>query len=182
MSTNGVQAASAFFAEPEQVDRAVSELVDTGVPRDLIEVVVSPAANRAHFEGRAHRLGSQTMRFAGAGALIGLLVGVVLSLEIILAFPGAEPPARGLSIAQLLGPNVAMLAGLVIGAIIGALVRRPPAGPLARASERDEILVVARAQPPERVPAIVAALEQAGGHETVTQADLRRGLRRWHLR
>jgi len=170
---------SAFFGQREQVDRVVSDLVASGVPRDLIDIIVSPEANQAHYGGRAPRLGSQTVRFAGAGALLGLLIGVVLSLEIILVFPGAEPPARELSVAQLLGPNVAMMIGLVLGALFGAFVRRRPSGPLARARGRDEILVAVRAMPTEQVPDVVATLEAAGGHDTVTATAQRRRLRWW---
>ena len=170
---------SAFFTEPAQVERAVADLVVSGVPRDLIDVVVSPEANRAHYGGRARRLGSQTVRFAGAGALIGLLIGVVLSLEIILVFPGAEPPARELSVTQLLGPNVAMMIGLVLGALFGAFVRRRPGGPLARVRGRDEVLVAVRGMPVERVPDVSATLEAAGGHETVSATEQRRRLRWW---
>jgi hypothetical protein len=173
------QVTSAFFAQPEQVERAVADLVASGVPRDLIDVIVSPQANQAHYGGRARRLGSQTMRFAGAGALLGLLIGVVLSLEIILVFPAAEPPAGELSVTQLLGPNVAMMIGLVLGALFGAFVRRKPWGSLARVRDRDEILIAVRATPAERVPDVVATLEAAGGHETLTTSERRRRLRWW---
>jgi len=170
---------SAFFARPDEVERAVLELVEHGVPRDLVDVIVSPEANEAHYGGRAHRLGTQTVRYAGAGALLGLLAGAVLSLEIILVFPGFEPPARELSVGQLLGPNVGMMIGLVIGALVGALVPRRSTGPLARTRGRDEILIAVRAIPTARVDDVTAALATAGGHDTRVDPEPRRRLRRW---
>jgi hypothetical protein len=173
------QMASAFFAGPEQVERVVADLVHADVPRDLIEVIVSPEANKAHYGGRARRLGSQTVRVAIAGALIGLLVGIMLSLEIILVFPGVEPPARELSITQFLGPNVAMMIGLIIGAIVGSLMRRRPLGPSARSRDREEILVAVRSVPQARVTDIAAKLEAAGGTEILTEPEQRRRSRWW---
>jgi hypothetical protein len=179
MTKDRPQVASAFFASAEQVERAVADLVDAGVPRDLVEVAVSPAANQARYGGRARRLGTQTVRYAGAGALIGLLAGVVLSLEIILVFPGFDPPARELSITQLLGPNVAMMLGLAIGALVGAFLRRPPLGPVTRTRGREEILLAVRSIPEARVPEVTAAIEAAGGIEIETEPERRRRSRWW---
>lgn len=173
------QVTSAFFAAPDQVERVVVDLVEAGVPRDLVDVIVSPEANKAHYGGRARRLGSQTARFAIAGALIGLLVGVMLSLEIILVFPGFEPPARELSITQFLGPNVAMMIGLIIGAIVGSLMRRRPLGPSARSRGREEILVAVRSVPEARVREVTAKLEAAGGMEPMAEPERRRRSRWW---
>lgn len=175
----GTQTLSAFFATPDVVEGAVRDLVEHGVPRDLVEVIVSPEANKAHYGGRARRLGTQTMRYAGAGALLGLLAGVVLSLEIILVFPGFEPPARELSIGQLLGPNVGMMLGLVIGALIGVFVKRRSTGPLARIRGREDILIAVRAVAPERVDVVTATLTAAGGHEIDATPERRKGSRWW---
>lgn len=165
MSGVATHAVSAFFAHREEVDRAVSAAVAAGVPRDLIEVVVSHRANQAHYGGHARRLGSQAVRFGAAGALIGLLVGAVLSLEIILVLPGVDLPGRGLWMAQLLGPNVAMIVGGALGALLGWMRRRPASGPAARAVSSDMILLVANRQPPERVPELLELLAELGGRD-----------------
>ena len=169
---------SAFLAKPDDVDVALERLVTAGVARDLIDVVVSATANARHYGGHARKRGSQMARYAGAGALIGLLVGVVLSLEIILVFPALEPPARELSLAQFLGPNVGMMIGAIIGGVLGALIKRPITGPLRRAGEQDGILVVVRSQPAVRDEAIRAALTEAQARDiVVTRQSARK--RRW---
>jgi len=56
------QVTSAFFAAPDQVERVVVDLVEAGVPRDLVEVIVSPEANKAHYGGRARRARHRSAR------------------------------------------------------------------------------------------------------------------------
>ncbi|MGN6111348.1 MAG: hypothetical protein ACTHU0_40000 [Kofleriaceae bacterium] len=180
MSEHG-HAISALFTSRDDVEQAISDLVEAGVPRDQIEVSVSPLGNEAHFRGRARRLGSQTVRYAAAGALIGLLLGIVMSLEIILVFPGIEPPAHELSLAQLLGPNVAMMIGLVLGAVVGAFRKRSGDGPAARIADSDDILVAVRSQSDARLPELTRLLASAGGREPLVQAEQRHRSRRWYL-
>lgn len=141
-------AVTALFDGAESVDRALDALYTAGMPRDLIEVVVSrDAAQRFYADGagRPRRgpraLGRETWRYAGAGSLLGFLGGVLLSL-VMVAWPGVEAPG-GLAIVQLAGPNFGTVAGAAIGALVGATRRRRPDRRHARAAEAANAIVLA---------------------------------------
>ena len=71
---------TALFDSAAGVDAALDALYTAGMPRDLIDVVVSPEA-AAHFRGGFVRgPGRETFRFAGIGGLTGLLLGAATSL------------------------------------------------------------------------------------------------------
>src|SRR5215218_8671155 len=83
---------TALFLSPDAVDRALDALYVAGVPRDLMEVVTS--------------------RYAGAGALVGFIGGLVFSL-LMLLWPGIDAPG-GMAPVALFGPNVGTTAGAAI--------------------------------------------------------------------
>jgi hypothetical protein len=152
---------SAFFTSTEAVDSAVRQITEAGLPRDLVEVVVAEPAAARFYPSSSRPLGHETIRYAGAGALIGLILGVIGSL-ILISLPSFFGPGPA-AFVQLLGPNVATVSGAVIGALIGRFVPRPNADRHSRAGERpDEILVVARA-PSETQARQVSELLAAGG-------------------
>ena len=156
---------SALFDAPSDVERGLAELVRAGVPRDLIEVVVSPQAARRFYPERARSPGRDAMRYAGAGALIGLIAGAALSL-ILIAIPGFHEPG-GLVFVQLLGPNLMTVAGAVIGAVVGLFVHRRAEPRHERAAESpDAIVVVATTRSAEEAAAVAGRLRRAGGHDT----------------
>ncbi len=157
-------AVSALFDDPADVDRALARLTRAGVPRDLVDVVVSPAAARRHYPDRARSLGREAIRFAGIGGLIGLIVGAILSLLIIIP-PGFADPGLG-AVVQLLGPNFATVTGALIGAVIGLFVHRRAERRYARAAEApDSIVVVATARTLEEERALARILAASGGRE-----------------
>src|SRR4029079_12016970 len=72
-------AVTALFDTAAGVDAALDALYNAGMPRDLIDVVVSPEA-AAHFRGGYVRgPGRETFRFAGIGGLTGLMLGAAIS-------------------------------------------------------------------------------------------------------
>lgn len=151
---------SGFLSSDEEVERTIEELLAAAVPRDLVEVVVSAEGSKKHFGGRARSMGTLALPDAAKGALVGLGIGIVLSLEIFL-LPGFELP-RHLSIIHLLGPNVGAIGGALVGALAGALSRRKARGVWARVRGRDDVLVVVRGRSREEAP-IVARLLRAHG-------------------
>lgn len=151
---------SAFLPNNELVERALIELANLGVPRDLIEVVVSPVVAAREYKRRPQALGRQSFRFAGAGAVTGLLVGAALSLLLILN-PGRDL-SSALSLVQLLGPNFGLLFGAVVGAVIGWFAKRHPKGDALRAIERDQILVLVRERVDEEVEPLRAMFDRLG--------------------
>ena len=156
---------SALFDDPSDVERALAALVRSGVPRDLIEVIVSPRAARRFYPERARAPGRDALRYAGAGALIGLIAGAALSL-VLIAIPGFHEPG-GLVFVQLLGPNLMTVAGAVVGAIVGLLVHRRAEPRHMRAVESpDAIVVVATARSAGEAAAVARSLRGTGGHDT----------------
>jgi len=159
---------TALFDERAGVERALDALYTAGTPRDLIEVVVSREAARRFYaeapRAEAPRARRETWRYAGAGALLGFLGGVLLSL-IMVMWPGIEAPG-GLAIVQLAGPNFGTMAGAALGAIIGATRRQKPKAAHARAAEASNAILFAVAARTEPEASLLAGLlERQGGRD-----------------
>jgi hypothetical protein len=168
---------TALFDEPAAVDRALDALYSAGTPRDLIEVVVSREAAQRFYAGATGRrapraLGRETWRYAGAGALLGFVGGVLLSL-VMVAWPGVDAPG-GLALVQLAGPNFGTMAGAAIGALIGALRRQRPQPRHARAAEAANAIVVAVAARSDREAELLGQLLAGEGGRDV-RFDRERG-------
>jgi hypothetical protein len=135
---------TALFDGREAVDRAVDALYAAGIPRDLVEVVVSREA-AARFYADAPRAprrpGRETFRYAGIGGLIGFVTGVAIGL-ITVALPGVEAPG-GMAPVQVFGPNMATVTGAAVGALIGYFRRQRPNPRHARAAEQTGAIVLA---------------------------------------
>jgi hypothetical protein len=165
---------TALFDDGDSVERVLDALYTAGTPRDLIEVVVSRDAAARYYAGatghRAPRqLGRETWSYAGAGALIGFVGGVLISL-VMVAWPGIEAPG-GLALVQLAGPNIGTVAGAGVGAVIGALRRRRPQPRHARAAEAANAIVVAVAARSEREAELLGQLLAGhGGHSVRLEA------------
>jgi len=156
------EAVSALFTDPAAVDRALARLVALGIPRDLIEVVVSPEAAALHYEGRAQARRREAFRYAGIGGLTGLITGAIVSI-IMIAWPGFQTP-DALAIVQLLGPNFMTVGGAAVGGLIGLFVHRRPRRIHARALEAPvSIVVVVTTRSEEETTAVVKALAESGG-------------------
>ena len=168
---------TALFDDPDAVERALDALYTAGTPRDLIEVVVSRDAAQRYYASDSGRrapraLGKETWSYAGAGALIGFVGGVGISL-IMVAWPGVEAPG-GHALVQLAGPNFGTVAGAAIGALIGAFRRQHPKPRHARAAEAANAIVVAVAARSDREAQLLGELLAGQGGRQV-RLDSQRG-------
>jgi hypothetical protein len=156
---------TALFDSREAIDAALRRLHAAGVPRDLIEVVVSREASERFYGGRARTPRREVFRYAGIGGLAGLIIAAGLSLAIV-AMPGWEPPATT-AVVQLLGPNIGAVVGAALGALFGAF-RRPKASRRhARAAESESaILLLVHARADAEVVPLEEILTSSGGRET----------------
>lgn len=153
---------SARFDSTAAVNGALVALSAAGLPRDLIEVVVAPAAAQRFYGGTVHGPGRETLRFAGIGGLVGLGAAIALGM---LALGGDATPGAA-ALVQLLGPNLATVTGAVVGGAIGMFVRRGPAPRHRPAGEApDAILVLVRARSDAEARAIAPMLASAGGRD-----------------
>jgi hypothetical protein len=156
---------SALVDSAEAVDATLIRLSDLGVPRDLVEIVVSQAAAERFYGGHARPPRRETFRFAGIGGLVGLVLGAGISL-IMVAMPGIDAPGgHGSSaIVQLLGPNLMTVAGAAVGALVGAFRTPRPSQAHARAAESaDSILIVVQARTHEEERILADVLAASGG-------------------
>lgn len=161
---------SALFDDRASVERALLRLTGAGVPRDLIEVVVSPQAARRLYGGVRAADVRETVRYAGIGGLVGLIVSIFVSLAIIslpeLVAPGAT------AVVQLLGPNMGAVGGAAFGALLGCFRRRPTRRRHARAAESpDVVVVVVRVRDTGQVDAVRGLLAGAGGRDPRTEPE-----------
>lgn len=169
---------TALFTAPDAVDRALDALYAVGVPRDLMEVVVSRTAAAQFYGGGgpgrrgARAPGRETFRYAGAGALVGFVGGVLFSL-VMLLWPGIDAPG-GMAPVALFGPNVGTTAGAALGAIVGFTRRQRPDRRYARAAEaRDAILLAVHARGSREAELLARIAVEHGGREPRVEA--RRG-------
>lgn len=154
--------ASAVFHQTADVKTALEHLVRAGVPRDLIDVVVTPEAADQFYPGGARAPGNEALRFAGAGALLGLVAGAIVSL-ILIFIPGFMDSGI-LPIIQLIGPNFATVAGALIGGVIGLFTPRKPNPRHARAAEvPNAVVVVVTLRSREEAEHIAQILSASGG-------------------
>jgi hypothetical protein len=165
---------TAFFASPGSIDRALDALYAAGVPRDLMEVVVSRTAAAQFYAGGAGRRGArrpgrETFRYAGAGALVGFIGGVLFSL-LMLVWPGIDAPG-GMAPVALFGPNVGTTAGAALGALFGLARRQRPDPRYARAAEaRDAILLAVHARDRHEAEQLAQLLVAHDGREPRIEA------------
>jgi hypothetical protein len=134
-------AVTALFDQTEAVEAALVGLVRAGVPRDLIDVVVSPEAHERFYAKQKPMTGRAALSYGGRGGLIGLAIGVAISFSLI-ALPGFQSPGLT-AIVQLLGPNFTTVVGALIGAAYGLRVKRPAEPRHARAAEEPSAIVIA---------------------------------------
>lgn len=152
---------TALLADRAATESAVAELLRAGIPRDQVDVVVTPALASREFRDVRSRPRNRALVSAAIGGFVGLLLGSLLGL-VLVWLPGVHD-AGVLVFAQLLGPNVATLTGAVIGAVIGAF-RRPEPSPRHARLEEDpgRILVTVTARSREEAALLAELLEQAG--------------------
>jgi hypothetical protein len=153
---------SGLFDDRASVERALLRLTGAGVPRDLIEVVVSPEAARRFYAGVRAADVRETVRYAGIGGLAGLIVSTLVSLALISLPEFVAPGATAM--VQLLGPNMGAVGGAALGALLGYFRHRPGRRRHARAAESPEtVVVVVRARDAGQADAVRGLLAGAGG-------------------
>lgn len=155
---------SALFSDAGAVERAIAGLASAGLPRDLIDVVVSPKAASAFYPGIRARPARMTIPFAAIVAIEALVVNIAFALFTISFDEFAAPGAT--VFVQLLGPNMAGIGGAVAGAVFGFFQRRPPKWYHARAAEaQDAIVVVVRARDMAHAQSVEQLLKRLQGQE-----------------
>lgn len=161
---------TAVFPDRGATESAVSAALRAGLPRDRVEVVVTPAVAGREFGDVRPRPRHRAVVSAAVGGLIGLVLGILVGLVLVL-LPGYHDPG-GLAFAQLLGPNLTTLGGALVGAVIGFFRRGPPPPHHDRVDEApDGVLVSVSARSEEEVELLARLLGEAGGDPRVEAAE-----------
>lgn len=161
---------SAFFEAEQAVEDVIQRLVEQGVPRDLIDVVVSRQAMNKFFPGKARPYRDSVFSFAGRGALTGLLSMAIVTLVITFT-PGYEP-AGLMAHVQLAGPNVGTIVGATLGALYGLMRKSHPKPQHYRALERDDaLLLLVHLQDRPHAEALSPLLTRHGASDVRLEGD-----------
>ena len=156
---------SGFFNTEQSIEQAMQDCLRRGVPRDLIDVAVSPGAAGKFYGGRASTNRDSWFSWTGRGALIGLIISALLSLGIIL-LPGYDTSPI-MAYVQLLGPDIGILLGAAIGAIYGLLKPGDIKPQMLRALQRDDAALLLVHLQPEKEAAEIGAIFTRHAAESV---------------
>jgi hypothetical protein len=152
----------AFFANPTAVSDVLPSLAHLGVPRDLIDIVVTETAAEQMYAGKRRAM-RPLWRFASLGGVLGLGGGALVAF-VIIAWPGFAA-AGPFAYALLFTPMITTFVGALIGVVVSFLTKRKPSDWRLRIPPPDnnEILLVVRARGEEQVSLALQVLRQHGG-------------------
>lgn len=161
---------SGFFQSEQTIEQVMRDCLRRGVPRDLIDVAVSPGAAGRFYGGRASANRDSWFSWTGRGALIGLIVSALLSLAIIL-LPGYDT-SPVMAYVQLLGPDIGILLGAALGAIYGLLKPGDLKPQMMRALQRDDAaLLLVHLQPEQEAREIEQIFARYGAEQIALEED-----------
>jgi hypothetical protein len=152
----------AYFPTTEAVNAVLPSLAHLGIPRDLIDVVVTENGAQKMYAGKRRAM-RPFWRFASIGGLLGLGGGALVAF-VLIAWPGFAEPGP-FSYALLFTPMITVLLGSAIGGLVSFMTKRKPSDWRLRIPPPDnnEILLVARARGEEQIDLTVQALREHGG-------------------
>jgi hypothetical protein len=109
--------ATALFKTRSQAERAVEDLVDLGIAREDISLLMSDATSGAEFKIAAGATISEGSKAGAIGSALGALAAGFVSLGII--SPGIGLVAAGPVLATLAGVGAGAFAGGLAGGLVG---------------------------------------------------------------
>lgn len=159
---------SGFFQQPQQVDKVLAACLQRGIPRDLIDLALSEQAAARFTALKPGRNTDNWFAWTGRGALAGLLISAVLTLGIILTME--YEVSERMAVIQLLGPDIGIVVGAVLGAIYGWLHESETNALMQRAAERDDaMLLLVYMQPPDEAAQVADIFSTHGGQGVLAE-------------
>jgi hypothetical protein len=151
-----------YFSSPADVNAALPSFAALGVPRDLIDVVVTEPAAEKMYAGKRRAM-RPLWKFASIGGIFGLASGALVAV-VLIAWPGFAP-AGPFAYALLFAPMITTTVGAAAGAIASFFTTRKPSDWRLRIPPPDnnEILVVVRARGEDQIGLALEAMQQRGG-------------------
>lgn len=151
---------AAVFDDVASASEAIDRLVELGISRDSISILMSDEACRTHFPGvpgKPERAVSGGAAGAGLGAIAGGLAGIGT-----LALSGAGLVAAGPLMAALVGAGAA--AGGLLGALSGMGIPEDEARLAVDKIQQGGILISVEAADGDQADVIEDAMERAQGY------------------
>lgn len=163
-------AVSGFFDNEQAIEQVLHGCLQRGIPRDLIEVAVSPAAAPRFFGGKSGKPRDSWFSWAGRGALTGLLLTAAVSLVIVM-LPGYET-SQTMAVVQLLGPDIGVIAGAAMGALYGMLRPVTISPQLQRVNDRhDSALMLVHLLTPQEASMVESLFKAHGASQVEAEQD-----------
>jgi len=153
-----------YFDTPAEVRDVLPSLTRLGVPRDLIDVIVTESAAKSMYAGKRRSM-RPMWRFASIGGLLGLGGGAVVAV-VLIAWPGFLA-AGPFAYALLFTPMITLSVGAFIGVIVSFLTKRKPSDWRLRIPppSNDEILLVARARGEGQIDLVLDVIQRQRGRD-----------------
>jgi len=156
------------FESPNQAEKALNELKDSGFSPDQVSVVAKDTRETQSMVERSDMAGAETTG-AGTGALLGGITGGIAGWLIgigALAIPGIGPiVAAGALATTLGGAAVGAVAGGLIGALVGAGVPEDDARGYETHVKEGRILITAQAATGQQAQEARDAFDRHGGSD-----------------
>lgn len=161
---------SGFFRDENTLKNVMTECLHRGVPRDLLDVAVSPAASKHFFGGRARLARDIWFKWMGLGAFIGLLLSSAFTLGILM-IPGFNHSDM-IAFVQLMGPDIGVIVGAAVGGLYGFLKPGHIKREMRRAGRRpDAALLLIHLQPHDEAEVLSEILRSYGADEVEVAPD-----------
>ena len=151
-----------MYRSREGLEHAVSELVEAGIPREEISVLMTDSAHGQHF---ALRRGTKAAEGAAAGGAAGGVLGALLAgltAVAALSVPGVGVLVSGPIVAAFAGAGAGAATGGVVGALIGMGVKEHEAKLYSEGVYKGGILVGVRVSDSDTADRVRRVLQRTG--------------------
>lgn len=169
--TRETMTVSGFFHQQQQAEAVLAACLQRGIPRDFVDLALSEQAASRFTALKPGKNTDNWFAWTGKGALAGLLISALFTLGIIMV-KGYEI-SNQMAMVQLLGPDIGIMVGAILGALYGWLHESDTNRLMQRAVGRDDaMLLLVYMQPPEEASQLQKIFSQHGGLDIRIEPNL----------
>jgi hypothetical protein len=148
-----------IFHTPEEANRAITELIDRGIPKEKISVIAPGSVEAEHVKVAGS--GVEHVEDMAIGAVGGGLLGGALGAVVAMAIPGVGLVLGAAGASMLAGASAGALGGGILGALAWAGITHDEAHVYEEFIRQGCTLVMLKATEPEA--AVAAEILQRNG-------------------